>query len=869
MHVKIEGFKIHIDVEFIFNNNEMILLKGGSGAGKSTILQAIYWCLYGNMRSIYNNTRITKNLSVTLSLPGIKVSRKKNPELLTVELNGNFYEDLVAQNIIDERYGNRELWKACSYIEQKSRCAILSGSGSERLELLNALSFTGDSPKQYITKISEKLKEATTVFEKSQACFLTELEIYNQGIKERPVKHLLKSEEIENIKLDISILQKQVEQQNEKVLEQERLLGKYNYLISNLENLKNKFKELENITLKEFSPSQELMLNFENDIIIPEYLYNLTPKPTLVEKQIISFSEYSENKNILNKELTKIYDIVAKKERLEKEISELKDYIEQSEEIVTKEDIWQAEKSKLEREKYLKECKNIGLEYNQVKINETLKKLSEQLSVYTKLESQVNNYNRLLEIRDKIKKYEKGDIKELERLSTEKSLLISDLKKGLELLSCPKCQTPIRYLNGTLQLGERSPVSKTEIDKIDLEYKEILKKINNLRTLQNLEENEESLSKDINEEEIKQFINSGNKITSLSNFISKISNIKYIEDVDVDRLKKLYNYQEWKSKSIELENLKVGSDTNIKEKLQVLEEKYSLEQKRIKENQELTKEYQLLENSRLKELDKYEKDKKSVIDRNKKKKDEMENWKKDEDERKRLHNIKNEKIKEEKIRLEKEILEVENEKSSLEIDKTCKDKFIELKNRYEEKKYILEEALYALKVVEKGKELQEKRNKLICLQKDVQTLNKLKIKAMEIECKQLEETVNSINTVLETTINLFFNEPISLVLLLYKKVKNNLKPGLIFEICYKGCKYDNINCLSGGEGDRISLALLLALNFVSNSPIIMLDECVSSLDGDLKESCITAIKSIPNKTVICIDHDDGIEGFYDSVIEVF
>jgi len=219
MHIKIVGFKIHIDVEFIFQNGEMTLLKGGSGAGKSTILQAIFWALYGNMRSIYNNTGITKNLSVTLSLPGITVFRKKNPELLTVTLDDNStYQDEIAQSIIDNKYGNRELWKSCSYIEQKSRCGLLSGSGAERLELLNALSFTGENPKEYISKINEKLKEVTNDFEKCQSSFLTELDIYTKQLEEKPVKHLLKEEEIQNLKREIEKIQELVKVENENVL---------------------------------------------------------------------------------------------------------------------------------------------------------------------------------------------------------------------------------------------------------------------------------------------------------------------------------------------------------------------------------------------------------------------------------------------------------------------------------------------------------------------------------------------------------------------------------------------------------------------------------------------------------------------------
>ena len=93
MRIKILGFKCHLETEYIFVNNEMTLIKGQSGCGKSSLLQAIFWCLYGNMRSIYNNVRITKNLSVTLEINGITIHRKKNPELLTVTMNSGSGEN--------------------------------------------------------------------------------------------------------------------------------------------------------------------------------------------------------------------------------------------------------------------------------------------------------------------------------------------------------------------------------------------------------------------------------------------------------------------------------------------------------------------------------------------------------------------------------------------------------------------------------------------------------------------------------------------------------------------------------------------------------------------------------------------------------
>src|SRR5579883_3314844 len=156
MHVKISGFKIHLNLELTFEDGKMTLLKGESGVGKSTILQAIFWAFYGNMRSIYNNAKVTKNLSVTIILPNMVIFRKKNPELLRLTLNipkprnivcpkdnlniqkprnidcpkynlnidnkskssqnednenqsYQVYEDDIAQAMIDNYYGNREL----------------------------------------------------------------------------------------------------------------------------------------------------------------------------------------------------------------------------------------------------------------------------------------------------------------------------------------------------------------------------------------------------------------------------------------------------------------------------------------------------------------------------------------------------------------------------------------------------------------------------------------------------------------------------------------------------------------------------------------------------------------------------------------
>jgi len=100
-----------------------------------------------------------------------------------------------------------------------------------------------------------------------------------------------------------------------------------------------------------------------------------------------------------------------------------------------------------------------------------------------------------------------------------------------------------------------------------------------------------------------------------------------------------------------------------------------------------------------------------------------------------------------------------------------------------------------------------------------------------------------------------------------KSKKGRTKAEVNLTICYKNVEYDNVNQMSGGEGDRVSLAILIALNKVSPSPILLIDEALSSLDQDLKTKAIISLKENlpPSKTVLCVDHGT-VEGYYDHTI---
>ncbi len=104
----------------------------------------------------------------------------------------------------------------------------------------------------------------------------------------------------------------------------------------------------------------------------------------------------------------------------------------------------------------------------------------------------------------------------------------------------------------------------------------------------------------------------------------------------------------------------------------------------------------------------------------------------------------------------------------------------------------------------------------------------------------------------------------------YKEVKSGssitTKPQIELDIQYKGLDTDFAS-LSGGERARVSLAFTLALSEIYQTPILMLDESISSLDYDATVDVLSAIKeNMPNRTVLCVSHQANT-GLFDHVIE--
>jgi DNA repair exonuclease SbcCD ATPase subunit len=158
-------------------------------------------------------------------------------------------------------------------------------------------------------------------------------------------------------------------------------------------------------------------------------------------------------------------------------------------------------------------------------------------------------------------------------------------------------------------------------------------------------------------------------------------------------------------------------------------------------------------------------------------------------------------------------------------------------------------------------ELIGKQNELIDQQVSLSALEELRELAERVQYESLEETINSINNAMNYVFTKVFDDEIQVELKLFREIKSTkrITAQVNCIVYYKGAVYNRIGLISGGEKNRLNLGMILALNMVTSSPIIILDECANFLNNRLRERCMAAVKALVkgSKTVLTVCHEDN------------
>lgn len=855
MKIVIKNFRCYKEkTTFEFPDGQISLLTGASGIGKTTIFEAIAWCLYDKIQHVYPHGHKSEKIMVTIYLNNIKIKRTKPPSVLEIELeNGDKLTDNSAQEYIYSLFGSRDLWYASSYISQGEKNPILTLSNSKKFELLYELTFGNqeetENPELYIQKIEDELEISKKLIMSETKSYEAFSETYNSLKNKYKIEETYTHEDLEELNISISKLKKKIdilkiEVQSE--IDQQNLKKK---LYLDLENLDKKKNEIINSQLQ--ISIDELIIK-ENNCLIGQKVKQITDRINFLIQNIPINSDLLKKQleiNKLCKERDKLFIIkdhlkfdntenIINIYREEKIILEQLSKYPDEDEILKEMDKYNKYNNWIEETKQIKETnkKNYAAYLEQLEnIDKLIELNSMRKKEYKKLVDEYEKFSENKKLIEEINKYEYKELS-VEELQN----LIYEIKLELKEIFCPHCQQGLIFTNGTLKKG-KSNTSKKEENEL---------KLNTLESVLSLKKKVIKYETEIYEPMKPSYF--------------KIEEISEPEEIKIPKEPpkgKNYDYSEYvRLKNLKKLNFNVGE---ISEQIKSLEN---------------VKRYKELENFVFQELKFSEKD----VTKIKKYEIELENLKDE------LLNLKYVETNDTLENIRSQILKIQNDNKSLEIyeneisEKTEKlNSLLSISDskpkleKYISKLEHLEKTLIDAKnsiFVEEHKGKMEKHQKLMNKYTIYEgNLIRLKKFFVETSTNSILEILESINITANQLLEQLFDEDIFIRLNTHKELKSKKgesKLQVNLEIEYNSVIYDSLNMLSGGELSRISFALTLAINKITGISFILLDESFAGLNSDLRDRSLDLLKSnFHGVTIINICHEIT-EGHHDEIIRL-
>ena len=878
----LENINCYTNAEFIFERGKLTLIKGPSGRGKSSIFRGITWGLYGNIKGICN-FNATK-CSIKILLPEITVIRCNKSPKLQVTYNNIIYDDKVAQDIIDKYFGTEDIWNVTCYLEQDSRSLLLGGSNNERMDILNKLSFWDDNPEVYLQKIDAEIKSNKDLVIKETERYNAEKDLYEDQLRITPV-----DERFGLTKPQIEILGSTLNKLNQNLNQLHTELDSQNKIMGSVSTLQNKLNQ--NIISKKSYKSKD---EYHADCILAdENIMGLNKKIEDINYQINISSIESITKNQLKSKESELNSIINHRDGLNKSLkmyetnlNSLKDqyeslgntaklkYVDMEKypsinlKTLTRKDLYiEGEKERMRLEGQSK-CKMLSVEYTKEAIDTFITNLRNKVNEMILYKADIEIINNMNIYISKLnKRYVTGppsleevirEINEINNKITGSESKYNNMLLSKNLHKCPHCTKSIRFVNGEMigdpsiiytkeQIGQvlqelnshKDMKRELELTKNDIEYIErlrpMLKILDSRSQIPDISQLDTYKNCLLAAEKIiivEPSLITSNELTRVLEYQEALIKFQSFDQSLITQLNSHIN-----NIKHELERISLGIDEefiSVKGKIRDIElniNKVNIES--VQEIQSLKLKINNLTQDRLKS-------------------------------QQAINNL-------EYLTNEINLINTELSQLNSKVIPDTKEKINKMNEEISTVKLWLEGATYYVKMMERRSLLEIRANDLNNKHRSMESLYSLREVAFNLECDHLQTTVDSINESLNDILQNIFDKPIKVILNLYKKNKTNdkIRANVNLNIQYDGNEYDSINKLSGGEKDRISFALTLALSRINGAEFLLLDETLRSLNDEYRTLCLEAMKQFynGNKTIFCINHED-VEGNYDHVIQL-
>jgi exonuclease SbcC len=841
MRLTIKNFRCYVNSTFEFHKNKIILVDGNSGTGKSTIFDAICWCLYKKIpgdKSMKINpwgSNSKTKTSVEMTTDEVTVCRATQPNTLKVIINradsseknedirtkyfgsslkgGDKLEGFSAQSYINEWLGSSDYWLATSYMVQDELNPLLFGSASVKTELIGRLCFDQDDPELFIEKAKSQSKRLESVHESM-------VKKFNQQVLE--LKSRMERDDVKGTELeeDIVIDRQHLENLNDKNEVRKAEKVRFETLIEQ----RNKLRDSLN---KEWKDK-----NVESHI---EELENIV-------RDWEKYNKWDSEK--------KYYNLIT--DELDGVELELKKYDPEEEsiegELFPSQVILSVRKKEELRNHYSQTCKKMEIEYQPDVMGETEKALRDR-SREARDDIQNNTMRekyakQIDELRKQIKELKlvdppqtspetaredmeklKGKLEEAKELHKVRLSELEQLVRK-EVIKCPHCSGVVIYQHGVLEKmpqvdkeeikkeisdlkKEKTKITEEVGQKLDNKRRELDFSVKNAKKYEKAQITVRAIEEQIENMKIPDFIENEDIecVDMMESIYYTLKNIEWIEEPEISSEK--MEKHNGRCKLLELRNKKKKLEENL--------------EKRVEENLKrppITKKEAMLRLKRAqgalskkKELNNYGKD----IDK-KKEEAEREIGKLKEEIRKEMKKL-------EHLRVLKSVIEQ-------------RDRLFVLKSEIDEK------------------------------WEEVDKCARLVDYMIESEFQVYQYACDLVNQNLIGIVKDLYTVPIHVEIRTTKITSNKReKPSINIYITYNGMEV-NPKDFSGGEKERLSLAMTLSLMKLSSSPIIILDETFSPLSEEDREMAIKVILEHAKRydlVTLCVGHG-SVTGWYDQVM---
>jgi DNA repair exonuclease SbcCD ATPase subunit len=829
MALTLRNFKIHKDYTLDLTPNDIHLVSGNSGAGKTTLFKAILWSLYGRMNRVKTRGLGLKcRAEVTLTIGNRKIIRKSNPDEFTVVHGEVTLVGESAKMHIHEWLGPREFWMATSYVMQKKPNAFLSATPAQKLDILSQIIFMNGSPGDSIDKVDAKLISIGT----EKNILKSHVDILSQQYNEKVSEYSITNDEInagypkdalgipfDQVNTFVGNIWQEIEKEKEiqiaaslKVKERDDLCKKIGCIT--LEELDSVKRDAED-SISNFDKilAREYVIRGRNDVEskmekskreISSLMRHDGYGAKLYTSTDISSVERMESDIRHSKELFSSLEIPYSLEALVKRREDVSDEIRELEERHYR---YQDQMVKLrqieERERQLSQ------------LEESLSKITPMGNIDSKKENEeLEELQRDLQKISSFKQERKDEIRRIISIST---------------MSCPHCSNHVYWSGKELvktkgydqnelkqEMKEIDDIRKDESEKIKCQIT-IIRKI--IRTNDQAKANVDVIMKHI--EQLKE-----NPIPLPLDRLDRLDRLDGQEGpVDLSRLGYL---KDMNTKLFHLRYPHVPSFVPSEQmKKEVCNYQYDLLNEGIKKMNDELERIHIPDEVKVR-YTKYEAYEKL-------------RWIQE------IHSH---------IKRYEEIKDVTVNMSLI----TVKEKLMDdIRTRYMRITKIFEVLGIQYNYIQINSKYQEILNTEM-------GFTQLKEIMINTEYSMYITATNKINLFLKEAVSYLFVEPYDTKILMFKKLKDKgrIKPAVNLYTTLNGEEVD-ISDLSGGEEERFSMAITMALNKISQSPFLILDETFASLGGEDRERSVNVLRNhgkMKDKYTLCVSHNE-VEGWFD------